>query len=134
MPNSNWDMQYNTGVGFVDREHRQLLESIQSVQDAANAKKDRDEILFLLGRLVDDTNVHFNSEEATMADNHYSGTVLHALKHRQLLEQMNSFVLRIDHGASLSGFSLGFLNNWLLFHVQEADHFFGLWLNEHGKR
>jgi hemerythrin-like metal-binding protein len=128
-----WNGKLSVGVGAIDKEHRALFDSVNTMQSALDGHEDRSTITILLHNLDEDTRAHFKSEEAMMTDNGYPGTTLHAMKHQHLLDQLKAFLMRFDRGAEINEHSLNFLRDWLVSHVQEVDKYFGLWLNEHGK-
>ena len=70
-----------------------------------------------------------------MTASKYPGLMLHSMKHRYLLEQLNAFSARYRREAStINEHSLKFLRDWVVTHIQNEDLNFGLWLNEHGKK
>lgn len=128
-----WTPQYNIGIKVLDEEHHALFDSVNRIQTAMSQQQDRAAIMPMLGELFEQTSRHFKGEEAMMADNGYSGAMLHSLKHQHLLEQAVAFLTRYNRGAGLNDYSLGFLRDWLVTHIQDTDKLFALWLREHGK-
>jgi len=118
-----------------DREHLELVETINELQAAVDAGGERSAIGPLLSKLAKDTKAHFLSEEAMMAASKYPGLALHRMKHQRLLVQLNALLMRYARDDStMNMHSLNFLRDWLNSHIQNDDLNFGLWQNEHGKR
>jgi hemerythrin-like metal-binding protein len=123
------------GIGVFDREHLELVETINELQAAVDAGGERSAIGPLLSKLAKDTKALFLSEEAMMAASKYPGLALHRMKHQRLLEQLNALLMRYARDDStMNMHSLNFLRDWLNSHIQNDDLNFGLWQNEHGKR
>jgi hemerythrin-like metal-binding protein len=89
----------------------------------------------LLRELVEYTHTHFSTEERMLAAASYPGLVIHRLKHRELIKQVEEFAARFEKGEITLNLDLmNFLRDWLSNHIQKVDHEYGSWLNEHGVR
>jgi hemerythrin-like metal-binding protein len=127
--------QNSIGVKAVDDEHSALIELLNSLHAAVMKGQELSHTIPLLCELADATRTHFAWEEKIMAAAGYPGQALHRLKHKYLLEQVEALVARCGRGGFvLNEYPLNFLRDWLNTHIQNEDHNFGLWLNEHGKR
>ena len=130
-----WSGTLSIGIGALDREHEELLDRINELQDAVEQGKGWSATGPLVHKLADLTQAHFLSEESMMKASNYPGLMLHSMKHRYLLEQLNALSARYKHEAStFNEHSLKFLRDWVVTHIQNEDFSFGLWLNEHGKK
>ena len=57
-----------------------------------------------------------------MAAANYPGLADHKLKHRELIKQVEDYVLSYDKGdIALNVKLLNFLNDWLVNHIQKVD-------------
>lgn len=128
-----WGSKYGVSVASVDRQHHEIFDAINDLQAAVVHHSDRETIGSFLNEVVDETRVHFATEEALMAASKYNGMALHTLKHQHLLEQLAAYVTRFNRGFELSDHSLNFLRDWFIPHILEADANFGHWYSEHCK-
>lgn len=129
------DSTLRIGIGELDRERRELAEAINELQAAVEGGKDRSVSGPLLEKLACATEAHFVAEEAMMTASKCPGLMLHAMKHKRLIEQLSAFRARYRRNIpAMDRHSLNFLHDWVNIHLQIDDLNFGLWLNEHGKR
>ena len=129
-----WSDDFRIGIGTFDKEHRQIVESINTLQTEVQGRNERSVTDPRLRKLASDTVAHFKAEEEMMGTSKYPGLALHAMKHQHLLEQLSAFLTRYSRdGASMDRHSLNFLRDWVTTHIQSEYRNFGLWLNEHGK-
>jgi hemerythrin len=130
-----WSGTLSIGIGVFDREHQELLDCINELQAAVDADMSRSVTTPLLQKLANATQAHFLSEESMMTASKYPGLMLHSMKHRYLLEQLNAFLARYGRESSkMNEHSLNFLRDWVVTHIQNEDFSFALWLNEQGKK
>ncbi len=130
-----WKNELSVGVDTIDREHRELAQTINELH--ATMRKDDQQGLTgpLLRKVVELTRAHFSSEEHMMTANKYPGTALHLFKHQYLMQQVEALLARVNRGGfKLTDYSLTFLRDWFNTHIQKEDVQFGVWLNETGKR
>jgi|GEM_PF-2333536 len=126
-----WNNRCSLSDGALNREHKELFDALNAVQDAVLNDEGRSEIGAHLIRLALATHKHFISEQARMASARYPGLPLHTLKHEQLLEELDRFIVRYDYeGMILDDHSLNFLRDWLLDHLQTMDLSYAVWLKE----
>ena len=130
-----WSNELRIGIGDFDREHLEIVESINTIQTEVEGDNEQAVTGPLLRKLASDTVAHFKAEEIMMEAAKYPGLALHGMKHQHLLEQLSAFLTGHSRdGASMYQHSLNFLPDWVSTHIQSEDMNFGLWLNEHGKR
>lgn len=130
-----WSDQFKIGIGFLDKEHRELIDAVNALHDAIEAVAEPSKTSALLRKLADETVAHFRSEETMMAATKYAGLALHSIKHQYLAQQMEAFLTRFNRGGFvLDRHSLLFLTDWISVHIQREDKNFAEWLNEVGKR
>jgi hemerythrin len=123
------------GIGIFDREHGELLEIIIALQAEIEGQRRNDVTGPLLESLAYGIDEHFQSEEAMMARSKYPGLLLHAMKHKHLIEQLMALRARyIKDNSILDKHAIGFLRDWFFTHIETDDANFGLWQNETGKR
>ena len=122
------------GVETVDREHRELAQTINELHYAVTKEEHQALTGPLLRKVAEVTRAHFASEEALMNANNYPAAALHLFKHRYLLEQLDALMARVSRGGfKLNEHSLSFLHDWFNSHIQKEDAQFAQWLNDVGK-
>jgi hemerythrin len=131
-----WDSnQYSVGVSSIDSQHSVLFGLINDLYEAMRKGEGQKITGALLRKLVNYTQTHFTAEEKMMAAADYPGLAGHQAKHRDLIKQVEDFVVRFERGEiGLNLDLMSFLRDWLTNHIQKVDREYGPWLNEHGLR
>ena len=125
----SWRDDYCVGVPMIDAEHRYLIGLINEFHDKHAGGEARQQILFVLNRLVAYAEVHFQHEEALMHEIGYP-----RLAHQQELhEGMYSSIYALHEdlsrdAASVDAKTRRFLRHWLLDHILEEDMDIGVFL------
>lgn len=133
MPLLVWDSKYSVGVTAMNAQHTVLFEILNQLYDAMTAGRDRAALGDLLARLSDYAHQHFAEEEQMMTAAQYPELEPHRVLHRDLLQKVEDFKLRLKRGElTISLHLLNFLRDWLTQHIQQVDHNYGAWMNEHG--
>jgi hemerythrin len=122
MPIMEWDDSLDVGVSAMNNEHKQILDAMNRIFDAAQAGRAGDEINLLVDRLGAVCVRHFKDEEQYMASIDYAGLRNHKLIHEDLLERYGKYAAQIkaaggrpDHGF------FHFLRHWLQSHIKGID-------------
>ncbi|MGO9317367.1 MAG: bacteriohemerythrin [Terracidiphilus sp.] len=117
-----WNKSYSVGVQKIDSQHTILFDILNELHAAMMKGQAQKVTGLLLHKLADYTHIHFSAEEAMMAAANYPGLVDHKLKHRDLIKQVEDYVLRYDKGdIALNVKLLDFLRDWLTNHIQKVD-------------
>lgn len=121
-----WDKRFETGLATVDQQHRHLVDVVNQLGNllAAGGEFDEKNLQEMFHQLAQYAHRHFADEEHLMAetgidDRHQQ---LHALHHRQFVEQV---VAMWNSRASLAHPAEtmhGFLAAWLTVHILGEDH------------
>jgi hemerythrin-like metal-binding protein len=128
-----WNEKYSVGVHAIDEQHTGLFNILNDLHAAMMTGQAQALTGPLLKKLVEYTQKHFAAEEAMMAKTKYPGLAAHQALHRDLVKQVNGYVVRFDRGEiTLNLHLLNFLRDWLTNHIQKTDHEYGPWLNDHG--
>ena len=79
----SWDVSYDVGVPSVDKQHRHLVDLINSLYNACLGERAELEATFrdVMKELVDYVMIHFKDEEAIMEQINYPGLKEHRQKH-----------------------------------------------------
>lgn len=117
-----WNARFELGVESVDREHRELIELINTLHRAMCAGSAHDEVVTGLGRIYAQVAAHFALEEKLMRDANYPGFDEHKLDHDTLLEEIVEIrdMVAADGHYSQQELSRS-LDRWFSDHVRTFD-------------
>lgn len=118
-----WQDKFSVGVETFDRDHKILVDLIDQLHEAFVTGNVRETVEQVLTVLVDYTETHFRREEELMAETGYPASAEHKLQHEELKQQVIDILnrFRSDPDSSMGNEVLGFLHNWLTFHILETD-------------
>ncbi|MBF0182161.1 MAG: bacteriohemerythrin [Magnetococcales bacterium] len=117
-----WGERLMTGIEFVDREHKVLVDMINALQLAMKEGRGTDVIGKILDGLVDYTRTHFAHEEEAMARTDYPAIVEHKAKHVRLVATLQDLVRQFREGRFSVGIDLlGIAKVWLVEHILGTD-------------
>jgi len=124
---------YSVGVQSIDSQHKVLFEIVNELYAAMMKGQAKNLTGPLLHKLAEYTKTHFCAEEAIMAIAKYPGLAAHKLQHRDLVKQVEEYLIRFEKSETLLNVQLlRFLRDWLTSHIQKVDKEYGPWLNAHG--
>ena len=124
---------YSVGVQSIDSQHKVLFEIVKELYAAMMKGQAKNLTGPLLHKLAEYTKNHFCAEEAIMAIAKYPGLAAHKLQHRDLVKQVEEYLIRFEKSETLLNVQLlRFLRDWLTSHIQKVDKEYGPWLNAHG--
>jgi hemerythrin len=121
----SWSDQYLIGNATIDAEHKELFRLINDFHTGWNERRQPTEIAALLNRLVQYAQLHFQHEEAIMADAGYPRLAEHHAVHEQLFDTI--FKLhqeQMEHDRHLEQDTLKFVRSWLVEHIVNRDYDF----------
>jgi len=95
----NWKPAYKTGLECIDYEHRQLINTINSVCENLTTHDSPEIVLENLGLLYEKINTHFALEEKLMQEKSYKLYTGHKAQHVQLLESIRNMMDAYEDGA-----------------------------------
>ncbi|MBF0344478.1 MAG: hemerythrin family protein [Nitrospirae bacterium] len=133
MPLITWSDSLSVHIKEVDSQHQRLVQLVNDVFDAVNAKKGNDILKKVLNELIDYTKYHFATEERLMNAHDYPERVKHKEEHDDLTKQVLDFQKKFKEGkAMLDILLMNFLKEWLIKHIIGSDKKFGPYLNSKG--
>lgn len=122
-----WDKQYETGIGSIDEQHRELIAITSRLSDLlANAVQGDDvydEMVTIIEDITAYTVYHFKFEEELFARLHYEFKDVHMNEHSKLIAEIEKLDLRavdedqVTHGKKI----LKFLISWVFKHISGSD-------------
>jgi hemerythrin len=128
-----WSHECIVGVQAMDDQHGILMDTLNELRLMLVRGADRRDISLQLERLIEFTQMHFNSEEQLLLQQGFPGANEHTNAHQALLARLYSALEHVNREETLHFSSLlEFLPAWYLDHVEQLDRPYGSWLNERG--
>ena len=128
-----WSHECIVGVEAMDDQHGVLMDTLNDLRLMLVRGTDRREVSLQLERLIEFTQMHFQSEERLLRQHGFPEANEHESDHQHLLGKLYTALEQVNHedGIHLSSL-LEFLPSWYLDHVEKQDQPYGAWLNQHG--
>lgn len=128
-----WSHECIVGVEAMDDQHGVLMDTLNELRLMLLRGADRRDVCRQLERLIDFTQMHFQSEDQLLSQHGFPGAEEHGIAHHQLLVRLYTALehLNNDEDVHLNSL-LEFLPAWYLDHVEKLDQPYGAWLNERG--
>ena len=121
-----WLDLYSIGIEKVDRQHENLTDLLNCLNEAWRTGKGQDVLLFRLDQFLDAVGAHFRDEEQLMLEKRYPDLDLHKAEHDFLLEQVLQFRTQFAASeAELTESMLDFFRDWLRDHILISDRRLG---------
>lgn len=95
MATVKWLDIFNTGIPFIDEDHRRLVDLINNIQKAHEAK-DIVGCRLTLGEFLDEAKAHFRREEQYLNTANYPNLAYHANHHQKLIECVVDLLSRMQ--------------------------------------
>ncbi len=86
-----WRSEFETGIGPVDYEHRELIDALNRLGRMLSGETGTD-VALLLAALHDRIAAHFALEERIMRDGGYGGYAPHKAEHERLLDEIRDLM------------------------------------------
>ncbi len=130
MPFISWSDSLVIDEGFIDHQHRQLIDAINDLHRRVVAGEAArvPEVLSFLAIYAD---LHFAEEERWMARCGYTDVDRHRALHRGFIARVEAFRLECAGGGTMDQGVLEFLRGWLTSHIMGADRAFAPVLAEY---
>ena len=119
-----WDTSLETGHEKIDKQHKQLVDTLNSLIRASKEGKDKDEIFKVLEFLTGYTVMHFKTEEDLQLKYDYSDYHIHKQYHEEFKTTVTNFNKRlINEGpsAELVDIVTTAIGDWLVNHIKGDD-------------
>ena len=115
----------------IDKQHRHLLQLVNDLHTAVEARIDKEELKNMLIGLAEFTRTHFATEEELMREHKYPNQKAHHKEHKLLLRHLGDLVTAVSNGKYPTFYSdYDVSNDWALVHIEEHDKPLGIFLNE----
>jgi hemerythrin-like metal-binding protein len=118
-----WTKQFETGISFIDSDHRILVNLINQANACINKREESSTLTSVLTTLFDYTEFHFAREEKLMEDSAYDGLEPHKLIHQSFAGQVQDICQNFnDNPESIGAIEVrDILKNWLVDHITGDD-------------
>jgi len=121
------EQKMSVGNTMIDADHRYLMCLINTVELALRSESYRDVIDIVLEQLEQYAREHFDREEKLQIELRYIRYDQHALRHRELLRELDQIRSRVqalatpDAAAAIAGEIAQLLRHWLVNHIFQED-------------
>ena len=115
-----WNESYNIGIDVIDKQHRQILDYINALEEIRGAGQ-HDRIKEVLNDLIDYTQSHFSFEENLLEQVSYQYLPSHRGIHELFVKRLNDYRLKFEKGESIENDLYRLLSKWLINHIQHDD-------------
>lgn len=126
-----WTDALLTGVDQIDNQHKELFKRINSLFDACQQGKGKDEVMNVLKFLEDYIITHFSAEEKMQQEHSYPDYPSHKALHEQFKNEFYKFKKGLEQeGVTLSAVILTnrLLSSWWTEHIGKIDKTLGVFL------
>lgn len=127
-----WSHECIVGVEAMDDQHGILMDTLNDLRLMIVRGAARRDLSVQLERLIEFTQMHFQSEEQLLRQHRFPGTEEHESEHHRLLAKLYTALDQVNREDVHLSAILEFLPAWYLDHVEQQDQPYGTWLNEHG--
>lgn len=114
-----WDDSYSLGIPVLDKEHKKLLNLLNTFLSSIHTKDEKSVIKSTFDSLLDYTHEHFTNEEAFMTEHKYPNLKEHKKEHVKLAKEATQLNENKDYVFSDS--IADFLIAWLTNHIMGTD-------------
>jgi len=119
-----WRDSFKIGVPTIDRQHKELCDHVDKLQEACSQGKGTEEVRTMLNFLADYTVKHFAEEEAFQQKIKYPKFAQHKALHDEFLAQ----VTKLKKEATDGGVNIALVvrlnrivSDWLVNHIRGVD-------------
>lgn len=117
-----WSDRMSVGVERIDKQHRQLIDLLNSLHSEMLAGRGLQVVLEVLNNLVEYTKTHFATEETLFRNHGYPQAQAHKQQHDELTDKAIALHREVSSGrATLSLPTMNFLKDWLSNHILKTD-------------
>jgi hemerythrin len=129
-----WTEAMSVGVQSLDEDHKKLFAIVNDLHDGIRAGHRKDILEDVVDQLVDYTKFHFAREEHFLKQNSFASFEMHKSEHDGMIKKIINVQLRLrDASVVMLDLELmGFLQSWLINHIQRSDKKYQACLNSNG--
>lgn len=128
-----WSQKFQVGIGFVDAQHKQLVDIINRLHEAMASGRGKEVLGKTLEELIRYTKAHFAAEEKVLESSGYPEFPQHHAEHERLTLAVLEFHRKlISNELGLSINVMAFLKDWLGQHILNVDMQYAPYLKAKG--
>jgi len=117
-----WKEEYQTGIGEIDAQHKQLIDIINELDIARHADKTQNVVSGILSKLTDRTEKHCDFEENLLEKLSHARLEEHMARHQDFIHQIEVMQGHlVDRKPGIEDMLIMFLSSWLSRHVLVED-------------
>lgn len=122
MEKIKWDDSFSVGVSEMDRQHKRIIDLINSLIEKQEMEVDSEIISDTLTRMLEYANEHFGREEQYMLESGYPDYSRQKEEHNEFRKRTAFFsVDTIKHKMTIPKEVLAYLKEWWVNHILNAD-------------
>ena len=127
LQNIIWKKEFDTGIVLIDKQHRNLVDIINNLNEAHNQKREKEVLRETILKLVEYTKNHFRFEENHMSQLGFPELEEHKVLHSSFIQKMIDILtqLKKENYENLTDDILVFLHKWMIDHIQGDDKEYG---------
>ncbi|MBF0284394.1 MAG: bacteriohemerythrin [Magnetococcales bacterium] len=130
-----WNDRLITGIDFVDRDHKVLVEMVNQLHAAMKEGQGVEAIGKILDGFVEYTRTHFAREEEVFARHGYPEFTEHKGKHDRLVATLGQLAAQFRQGQFTVGIDLlSIAKVWLVEHIMKTDQCYVPFMKANGVR
>ena len=116
-----WSEQLSVGLTTIDKEHRKLVNILNSLHHALSKGEGKEIVGAVLAELIQYTGTHFANEEELMRKHGYPEFEQHRGIHKTLVRNVLDFQIKHKAGEVNTIEVMKFVTEWLKKHIMETD-------------
>ena len=117
-----WSEKFEIADTLVDNQHKRLIEIYNELHQSMEKGKSQAQLITIIGKLIDYTQYHFETEEDIMDEASYPYLLAHQKIHDSFIADVKKFQQRVVKEKELITLEiLDFLKNWIENHILSED-------------
>ena len=128
-----WDDSLNTGIPWIDEQHKQMLKHIETMLNALMKKKCSNTINHLILFLNEYVHSHFNAEQNFMLRYNYPNYLIHTMQHKEFFNKFKQMEEKYAQQGASRDLALEIekeLWEWYKTHICKMDKNFSTFLQK----
>ncbi len=134
LPMIVWQDTYNTGIDILDRQHRELVNTINALYSSLNMENKGSALKPAADMVMKYTKTHFATEIAMMEKSGYPQMKQHHAQHEQLILDAGRSLYECLHEDGDPTDFLNFLKRWFVVHITREDQAYSEHLTKYFKK
>lgn len=131
----HWTEAYSVNIAVLDQQHKQLIETVNQLDQALRKGEGKAALDPVLDKLVEYALVHFAAEESLMQEHDFPGFFTHRTQHEEFRKKLAEYLE--SHKAGKPGTPVSllfFMQEWMKDHLIKTDKLYSAYLNARGVR